>query len=324
MNKYFAIYLWVTGVAWTALCAPFPDIPTIHRFYGDGYQAVVGDMPADRVSECAVPAKFLNRRSVFSTIVRKLSEASAYQETITTNFFFWRRRSFETACSLEKHFHENQFALFTNTLHWVQSDFGTISRDHESTFYFGVYAECVLMTLIRLQEEKVPQRDWLTQQRLNEAFATRNLYRTPYFYRGRTAKKYVTVMTLMLIGNRIAEYEKENGVLPRSLAEMRLPDELYVDAWERPIAYTRTDGRWFLQSLGENGVASGVDIDNNFPFFQYNSSGNLVLFSGFINVQSEYYKTGSLKLGRFSFTRSPKTGAPSTSTYAHGELRELW
>jgi len=292
---------------------------TIHRFYGDGYRAVADDMPNDRVSECAIPSKFLNKRKWWRTFYQSPQNI----ETLRENAYFWKRRSFETAWSLEKHFYENEYDAFMNTLNWIQSDFNTIQSDYHSFNHFRVYAESVIMVLIRLQEEKMPQRSWLSAQRLDRLLNTRR----SYYSQTSSVARYATVMTMVIISYWLSEYEKENGMLPFSLEEANIPESLRTDIWKRPISYTQTDGRWFLLSLGERGasdkyVGGDIDINNNNPFFQYSFNSNIVLYSGISIVLSDYYRTGKLKVGRFSFVRNPETGAPGSGSSLPARIAE--
>lgn len=310
MNKFRIAFLLILGVVLAAQSNFTNNIQVIHEFYADGYWAVSHRMPSERVSECAVRAQFLCEEGTSGVSEKGPSLGKDLNATV----FYWQRRSFETAWSLEKQYYEKEFNLFTNTLCWIQMDFEAISRDRYSAFLLDAYAPCILMTLIQLQEETLPQRDWLSTSRLEQLFATYSQFMQRRSYtQSRITKKYATVMILMIIGNRISDYEKINGKLPGTLTETGIPDELKVDAWKREITYIQKAGRWFLLSLGERGVAEDVDIDNNSPFFQYNSRQNIVLYSGLFKKIREYYKTGKLKIGRYCFEKDQTKGTLITT-----------
>ncbi|MDR2848941.1 MAG: hypothetical protein LBW77_00100, partial [Verrucomicrobiota bacterium] len=158
MNNRLVVCLWILGGALTASCAPSPLTQTINLFHGGGYRAVESELSHDRISEKPIPPDILTKRTALKPFFLALVGKSAVSEKDANKIAqFWRKRAFETAYSLEKHFYENRFDSFTNSLNWVRSDFDTISLDIYSMAYLYSYTDCILTTLFRLLEETVPQ-----------------------------------------------------------------------------------------------------------------------------------------------------------------------
>jgi len=239
-------------------------------------------------------------------------EGTQVQNRLKEQRSFWQKRMILRAFAMEKAFYQEKKDEFFYQMEQLSEDFKIICKDVNREILLGTASMYyILESLLRIQESKLPQRRWLSQELLQ------SLIPQSCFSNEDSSgmKQTETYWHLFLLANAIVQYHDTHGRLPHDLSEI---EGRRIDAWGRPILYLQDGDRWFFKSLGENGVDKAkYDIDNRMPLFI--TSRNPILYNGMSEDRITLWMNQELQVGTVLIRLAD--GMPQFIRDSQGEVR---
>lgn len=203
------------------------------------------------------------------------------------NLSFWRRRFDQRLYALEKAFYASDQAVFFAQLENLKKDMCAVADSDANSVFSTFWFSLANMSFFRLLESGTPQCSWLTPDVLAELFEG---IRWKFAIKD-SVEGVKTNWNMLVVISALIHYRNLQGNLPESLAQLRLPDQYFVDGWGHPLVYRVKDREWFLKSKGSAGTDGQIEFDHLDDI----KTWKVFYFEGRSTLHWELYQKGTFR-----------------------------